>query len=109
MKKNLKCYWLKEPGNSLRNYCYSFTLATVLLLCGILNLSATSDYSPYADELQQLKVTGKVTDSQTGSPMPGVNIIVKGSTIGVNTDTGGNYSITVPNGDVTLVFSLLVM
>ena len=60
-----------------------------------------------AEELQQLKVSGKVTDSQTGSAMPGVNIIVKGSTIGANTDAGGNYTITVPGGNVTLVFSFI--
>jgi TonB-linked SusC/RagA family outer membrane protein len=107
MKKNLKCYWLKEPGSSFKKLLLNFTIAAVLLICGMLNLSALPNSSLNDEELQQLKVSGKVTDSQTGSAMPGVNIIVKGSTIGVNTDAGGNYSITVPGGDVTLAFSFI--
>ena len=107
MKKNLKCYWLKEPDNSFKKLLLNFTIASALLICSILNLSATSNYSLNPDDLQQLKVTGKVTDSQTGSAMPGVNIIVQGSTIGANTDPNGSYSISVPNGNVTLVFSFI--
>lgn len=107
MKKNLKCYWLKEPDSSIKKLLLSFTVVSVLLLCGMLSLSAASNYSSVTDEMQQLKVAGRVTDSQTGNPMPGVNIIVKGSTIGVTTDANGNYSITVPNGNVALVFSFI--
>jgi TonB-linked SusC/RagA family outer membrane protein len=107
MKKNLNCCWLKEPDNSFKKLLSNFTIASVLLICSILNLSATSNYSNNYDELQQLKVSGRVTDSQTGNPMPGVNIIVQGSTIGANSDANGNYSILVPRGDVTLIFSFI--
>ena len=52
-------------------------------------------------------VTGQVTDA-TNSPLPGVNILVKGTTIGCITDIDGNYSINVPdlNKDI-LVFSYI--
>lgn len=43
---------------------------------------------------QQIKVTGKVTDS-TNEGMPGVNVQVKGTTTGTITDFDGNYSIDV--------------
>ncbi|MFH0760121.1 MAG: SusC/RagA family TonB-linked outer membrane protein [Bacteroidota bacterium] len=55
---------------------------------------------------QQLRVSGRVTDSATGETLPGVNVAVKGSTIGVATDANGAYSISVNRGSV-LVFSYL--
>ncbi|WP_010227330.1 vWA domain-containing protein [Gillisia marina] len=54
---------------------------------------------------QAKTITGKVTDSQ-GLPLPGVNIIIKGSSNGVQTDFDGNYSIDAEKGDV-LVFSYI--
>lgn len=55
---------------------------------------------------QTLKVTGKVTDSKTGEGLPGVSVIVKGTTNGVATDIYGAYSINAPKG-ATLVFSFV--
>lgn len=51
-------------------------------------------------------VTGTVTSSVDGGPLIGVNVLVKGTTIGVNTDFDGNYSIEANEGQ-TLVFSYL--
>ncbi len=51
-------------------------------------------------------VTGKVTDF-TGSGLPGVSVMVKGTTIGTSTDGDGVYKLNVPSGDVTLVFSFI--
>ena len=52
----------------------------------------------------QLKVTGKVTASDDGSPLPYATISIKGTTTGAYSDDDGNYTITVaPNG--VLVFS----
>jgi TonB-linked SusC/RagA family outer membrane protein len=51
----------------------------------------------------QEKVTGKV--QADGTALPGVNIIVKGTTIGTATDTDGKFKISVPNLNVTLLFS----
>jgi TonB-linked SusC/RagA family outer membrane protein len=52
----------------------------------------------------QQTVTGKVTDQGDGSGMVGVNVVVKGSTTGTQTDIDGNYSIAVP-GDAVLTYS----
>jgi TonB-dependent starch-binding outer membrane protein SusC len=57
-------------------------------------------------EIQQNIITGKVTDAD-GQPIPGVNIIVEGTTIGVTTDMSGNYRIEVPSADASLAFSFL--
>ena len=55
---------------------------------------------------QQVEVTGTVTDD-AGQPLPGVNIIEKGTVNGVVTDFDGNYSILVTDSNSVLVFSSL--
>ena len=59
------------------------------------------------DEYQQIVVTGTVTDQSTRTPMPGVNIVVRGTTIGVLSDIKGQYSITIPDKSAVLVFSFV--
>jgi len=54
---------------------------------------------------QEMTITGTVTD-ETGMPLLGVNIVVKGTSNGVQTDFDGNYSINAVNGQV-LVFSFV--
>jgi len=56
---------------------------------------------------QQHDVSGVVTDAQDGSPLPGVNIVVKGTTIGTATSKQGEYSLTVPSESDTLIFSFI--
>ena len=57
---------------------------------------------------QEKTVTGTVTSATDGFPLPGVNVIVKGTTRGVQTDFDGNYSIKA-SANETLVFSFLSM
>jgi len=56
-------------------------------------------------QLQQQKITGIVTDANTGEPLPGVNLLIEGTMQGVVTDVNGKYSIEVPGNNVVLVFS----
>ncbi|MDP2856077.1 MAG: SusC/RagA family TonB-linked outer membrane protein [bacterium] len=56
--------------------------------------------------LQQNKITGIVTD-ENGSPMPGVNIQVEGTTFGTISDASGKYSINIPNDNAVLIFSFI--
>ena len=53
----------------------------------------------------QSSVSGTITDSN-GGPLPGVNIIEKGTSNGTSTDFDGNYTLTVPN-DAVLVISFV--
>lgn len=55
----------------------------------------------------QKTITGKVTDATDKSEMIGVTVSVKGTTIGTQTDLSGNYTIKVPEGPATLVFSFI--
>lgn len=50
-------------------------------------------------------LTGQVIDLETDEPLPGVNVVVKGTTTGTVTDIEGNYRLTVADDAETLVFS----
>lgn len=56
---------------------------------------------------QDRTVTGKVTASEDGSSLPGVNVLVKGTTNGTVTDANGGYNISVPSSGGVLVFSFI--
>ncbi len=56
--------------------------------------------------LQQISISGKITEI-TGDPMPGVNIRVEGTTVGVVSDAGGKYTINVPSVESILTFSFI--
>jgi TonB-linked SusC/RagA family outer membrane protein len=55
----------------------------------------------------QVQVTGTVTSAEDGLPVIGASIVVQGTTRAVLTDVNGNYTISVPEGSNTLVFSFL--
>ena len=73
-------------------------LLTKLLLLPVLLVMGSSAYA-------QIDVSGTVTDA-VGS-VPGVNIIVKGTSNGAQSDFDGNYSLSEVANDATLVFSYL--
>lgn len=52
-------------------------------------------------------VKGKVTDSETHEPLPGVTVVIKGTTTGTTTSMDGYFSIEVPKPDGILVFSMI--
>ncbi|MDP2889556.1 MAG: SusC/RagA family TonB-linked outer membrane protein [Bacteroidota bacterium] len=60
------------------------------------------------DTQQQKSVSGKVTDS-SGETLPGVSVVVKGTTIGTITDANGNYSLSNVPENATLQFSFVGM
>lgn len=55
-------------------------------------------------QAQVVNLTGKVTDQSNGEPLPGVTIVIKGTTYGMITDFDGNYSMQVSSGAL-VVFS----
>lgn len=84
---------------------YHFGVALLL----VFTISVSTYAHPFSHSVNDFlfrTLTGKVTDAETGEPLIGVNILVKGSNSGGITDFDGNYSITVEEGDV-LIFSYL--
>ena len=53
-----------------------------------------------------ITVTGKVRD-ENGADFPGVNVLVKGTSVGTSTDINGQYSLEVPDESAVLVFSFI--
>jgi len=56
---------------------------------------------------QERTVTGTVTSAADNSPLPGVYVLIKGSTTGTITDMNGNYSVVAPSSDAVLVISFV--
>lgn len=57
--------------------------------------------------MQQKALTGKITDSKTGAPIAGVNVVIKGTTVGTFTDANGKYTINLPDKNATISFSFI--
>lgn len=59
-----------------------------------------------SEAVQTKRISGVITDATTGETLPGVNVVVEGTTSGVNSDINGKFTIDVPGKkDVTLIFS----
>ena len=56
---------------------------------------------------QERTVTGTVTDGATNDALPGVNIVIEGTTTGVISGSDGTYSIVVPSDEASLMFSFI--
>lgn len=78
--------------------------ATLLAGLFVLGLALFSSVDARA---QEHGVSGTVTSSDAGEPMPTVNVVVKGRNVGTTTDKRGEYSITAPSPADTLVFSFI--
>ncbi|WP_222940430.1 TonB-dependent siderophore receptor [Hymenobacter sp. BT491] len=76
----------------------------VLLPALLMVLMLTSAFGP--GELQKGTVTGQIVTAE-GQPAEQVGVMVKGSTIGTNTDAAGHFTLQVPAGKSTLVISYL--
>lgn len=73
----------------------------IFSLCLALWSPTLAEKSPPA----KVVITGNVIDSSNGEALPGVNVLVEGTTTGTVTNAEGKYSIDVPNAEATLVFS----
>lgn len=94
------------PEKSVKSFRDHFRMGPFLLLIVLLSLSGTT--ISYANIPQTVTtVSGTVTD-ELGDPIPGVNILIKGTTRGTITDVEGKYSLDVPEIDnPVLVFSFI--
>lgn len=88
-----------------------FTLGTSPAVAGekVLHLKPTETYTANAERGEEkapldITVQGKITDMD-GEPLPGVTVLIKGTTIGTTTDLNGNYTISVPDENAVLIFS----
>ena len=91
---------------TFRNFVLTHMIGvSLLLLSGQMNVFASQGMS-VPDTQQSRTVQGTVTDD-SGESIPGVNVVVKGTTTGVITDSDGRFTINVPSADAVLVFSYI--
>src|SRR6185503_20089247 len=70
-------------------------------------LSFSFVFASFSILAQDRVISGKVTSVDDGSTLPGVNVVLKGTTNGAVTDADGNYKISVPSSGGTLSFSFI--
>ncbi|MGK7392709.1 MAG: SusC/RagA family TonB-linked outer membrane protein [Candidatus Cyclobacteriaceae bacterium M2_1C_046] len=73
----------------------------------VLMLFLGMTFVSYGVWAQERTVSGIVTDAENGSPLPGVNVLLRGTTVGTTTDIDGNYKLLVPSEGGTLSFSFI--
>ncbi|HOY51934.1 MAG TPA: carboxypeptidase-like regulatory domain-containing protein, partial [Prolixibacteraceae bacterium] len=61
----------------------------------------------FGQVLAQMTVSGTVTDARDGSTLPGVNIVVVGTTVGTITDIDGNFTLALPASAKELMVSMV--
>jgi TonB-dependent starch-binding outer membrane protein SusC len=75
-------------------------------------VKSTTIYAPTNKNVEEpttgleYTLSGKVSD-ETGAPLPGANVTLKGTTMGTSTDANGNYSLRAPDDATTVVFSFI--
>jgi len=108
MKKTPNYFWPSKPNVNFHKLLLTVKIMTILLVCGlVLPATTLTAGNPSAEEQQQIRVSGTIVDGTSGLAMPGVNIQVKGTSIGAISDAEGKYTITVNDRNATLVFSFI--
>lgn len=97
-------YTLDENRSSLSNIIVKM-VAALLLFC-LLSIAFNGEAEAFQAN-QDETVSGVVTDASNDESLPGVNIIVKGTTIGTSTNQDGEYSLDVPSLNDTLIVSFV--
>ena len=115
MKKDYGCLWESKIPKQLK--LTRIVKLTILMMCIFVISSYASDnytskaQSMYMEDVQnaqQKSITGNVTEN-TGQPLPGVTVKIKGTTKGTITNVNGDYSLSNISEDATLVFSFVGM
>ncbi len=105
MKKSIDLWVHQSP--ILKKLLMEITISILIVVMGISNVMAfpAGGSDP---ELQQEQVAGTVTDDK-GAPLPGVSIVVRGTTLGTLSDANGKYTLPSVPQNATLIFSFIGM
>ncbi|MGI9545472.1 MAG: SusC/RagA family TonB-linked outer membrane protein, partial [Cyclobacteriaceae bacterium] len=92
-------------GSMVCLLCFQFFTAVSAIPKSSTEIEATeAGWTVFEGDIADIPVSGTVTEAETGDPVPGVNVLVKGTTTGTVTDVEGKFNIEVDQG-ATLVFS----
>ncbi len=103
----IKIYPKRRELFSLIRVNLKMKLIALFTMATLFTMTANNSYSEsLMPEIQQHQVVGQVVDSN-GQPLPGANIIEKGTNNGAQTDFDGKFTLNVKNGNATLVVTYL--
>ena len=96
------------PGKDFHNMGRIMILFILMLGIKFVGIYAYADSRTLTinETQQQIRISGTIVD-ENGIPLPGVNVVIKGTTVGTTTDADGKYSIAVPGPDAVLVASFI--
>jgi TonB-linked SusC/RagA family outer membrane protein len=96
-----------DKGGKLYKFGRKIGISVFLLLVFMIPMIAASTSDGNYDPQQAITIKGKLTDAENNSPLPGVNVVVKGTQRGIMTDINGAYSIDVPDNNAVISFSFI--
>ncbi len=96
----------KLPKWSLLRIALCFLAALGLATPPLTGFAAMANASYRADFFQAQTVSGTIVDEK-GDPLPGANVLLKGTTIGTTSDASGGYTLSISDGSSVLVFSFI--
>jgi len=97
----MKIYLQKTFLNPVREWFKALFVPMVVFLIGL------NAGNLYGFEPAELTVSGTITDARSGASLPGVYVVIKGTTVGTTSDVDGKYVLKVSNGNSELVFSFV--
>lgn len=96
----------KKRGSGKRSVDQAFVMPGIVEDKTLLAVREMSSIQASNYEVD-FSVSGTVTDGADGSPLPGVNVLIKGSTVGTTTDADGKFRLNAPDENATLIFSFI--
>jgi TonB-linked SusC/RagA family outer membrane protein len=101
---------MKNNQSMKKRFCFRRACSILLILLSLQVSAGNSKTESQTknETLQQKKIAGKVLDN-TGKPIPGVTVLIKGTTTGTTTDTNGNYALNITSAENVIVFSFVGM
>jgi TonB-linked SusC/RagA family outer membrane protein len=115
MKQTSNCSWPLKPSLIFHRFPLAVKIVTILLFCGLgLPAYSLATENPTgnkaagtAADLQQFKVSGTIIDASNNQPLPGVNVLVKGTINGAISGVNGEFTVTISDPNATLIFSFI--
>jgi len=101
--KKISIHAEKAKVKDVLDQCFTGLPITYAIIQQTITIKSTGSGDQLA-EAETVRVAGSVTD-ETGKPLSGVSVTLKGSSVGIASDSTGNYDLTLPGKEGTIVFS----
>lgn len=109
LSKNVDINVKNAPLNVVLDICFTdqpltYTIVDKTIVLQLKKKLAAAQSAPIIPVA--IDVRGEVKDAK-GEPLPGVTVMIKGTSLGIQTDVNGNFRLSVPDGDAVLVFKFI--